>query len=211
MPKIIREKYENGVLVERQTEGSNTTPWHWLTCRLKPSKRPPTRPASSSRAPGRRRRRGVGGDSRPGCGPPRGRIRPGCTRLGSGASFFGAGIAHPSPCPPRSASGQGLSRLPSRPRPGLVGCSGGKHLMCRPGGTAASGDCTLTQNVMQMASPIKHYRPFRAMIHRPEKASPIRLDYSDSSLSSCHPANPIRPRPCAAHSAVSPVLRPAPS
>jgi len=31
MPRIIREKYENGVLVERQTEGSNTTPWHWLT------------------------------------------------------------------------------------------------------------------------------------------------------------------------------------
>jgi hypothetical protein len=30
VPKIIREKYENGVLVERQTEGSNTTPWHWL-------------------------------------------------------------------------------------------------------------------------------------------------------------------------------------
>jgi hypothetical protein len=30
MPKIIREKHENGVLVERQTEGSNTTPWHWL-------------------------------------------------------------------------------------------------------------------------------------------------------------------------------------
>lgn len=30
MPKIIREKYENGVLVERQTEGSNTTHWHWL-------------------------------------------------------------------------------------------------------------------------------------------------------------------------------------
>ncbi len=30
MPKIIREKYENGVLVERQTEGSNTSPWHWL-------------------------------------------------------------------------------------------------------------------------------------------------------------------------------------
>lgn len=31
MPKIIREKYENGALVERQIEGSNTTPWHWLT------------------------------------------------------------------------------------------------------------------------------------------------------------------------------------
>ena len=30
MPRIIREKYENGVLMERQTEGSNTTPWHWL-------------------------------------------------------------------------------------------------------------------------------------------------------------------------------------
>ena len=30
MPRIIREKYENGVLVERQVEGSNTTPWHWL-------------------------------------------------------------------------------------------------------------------------------------------------------------------------------------
>jgi hypothetical protein len=30
MGKIIRERYENGVLVERQTEGSNTTPWHWL-------------------------------------------------------------------------------------------------------------------------------------------------------------------------------------
>ena len=30
MPKIVREKYETGVLVERQTEGSNTTPWHWL-------------------------------------------------------------------------------------------------------------------------------------------------------------------------------------
>ena len=30
MPRIIREKYENGVLVERQTEGSNTNPWHWL-------------------------------------------------------------------------------------------------------------------------------------------------------------------------------------
>ena len=28
--KVIREKYENGVLVERHTEGSNTTPWHWL-------------------------------------------------------------------------------------------------------------------------------------------------------------------------------------
>ena len=30
MPKIIRDEYENGVLVERQTEDSNTTPWHWL-------------------------------------------------------------------------------------------------------------------------------------------------------------------------------------
>jgi len=30
MPRIIREKYENGVLVERQTEGSNTTPWQRL-------------------------------------------------------------------------------------------------------------------------------------------------------------------------------------
>ena len=30
MPKIIRERYENGVLVERHTEGSNTTLWHWL-------------------------------------------------------------------------------------------------------------------------------------------------------------------------------------
>ena len=30
MPKIIREKYDNGVLVERQIEGSNTTPLHWL-------------------------------------------------------------------------------------------------------------------------------------------------------------------------------------
>lgn len=30
MPRIIREKYENGVLVERHIEGSNTTPWHWL-------------------------------------------------------------------------------------------------------------------------------------------------------------------------------------
>ena len=30
MPKIIRERYENGALVERQVEGANTTPWHWL-------------------------------------------------------------------------------------------------------------------------------------------------------------------------------------
>jgi hypothetical protein len=30
MPKVISEKYENGVLVERKTEGANTTPWHWL-------------------------------------------------------------------------------------------------------------------------------------------------------------------------------------
>ena len=30
MPKIIRERYENGALLERQVEGSNTTPWHWL-------------------------------------------------------------------------------------------------------------------------------------------------------------------------------------
>ncbi len=29
MPRIIREKYENGVLVERQTEGSNFEPWKW--------------------------------------------------------------------------------------------------------------------------------------------------------------------------------------
>jgi hypothetical protein len=29
MPKIILEKYENGVLVERQTEGSNFKPWKW--------------------------------------------------------------------------------------------------------------------------------------------------------------------------------------
>ena len=31
MTKIIRERYENGILVERTVEGSNTTPWHWLT------------------------------------------------------------------------------------------------------------------------------------------------------------------------------------
>ncbi|MGB7535696.1 MAG: hypothetical protein WBM19_08160 [Azonexus sp.] len=30
MPRIIREKYENGVLIERTIEGSNVTPWHWL-------------------------------------------------------------------------------------------------------------------------------------------------------------------------------------
>ena len=30
MPKITRERYENGALVERQVEGANTTPWHWL-------------------------------------------------------------------------------------------------------------------------------------------------------------------------------------
>ena len=31
MTKIIRERYENGILIERTVEGSNTTPWHWLT------------------------------------------------------------------------------------------------------------------------------------------------------------------------------------
>ena len=31
MSRIIRERYENGILVERTVEGSNTTPWHWLT------------------------------------------------------------------------------------------------------------------------------------------------------------------------------------
>jgi hypothetical protein len=30
MPKIIREKYENGVLVERHVEGSKAKPWRWL-------------------------------------------------------------------------------------------------------------------------------------------------------------------------------------
>ena len=30
MPRIIRERYENGILVERTIEGSNSTPWHWL-------------------------------------------------------------------------------------------------------------------------------------------------------------------------------------
>jgi|GEM_PF-2832276 len=30
MPRIIRERYENGVLIERTIEGSNVTPWHWL-------------------------------------------------------------------------------------------------------------------------------------------------------------------------------------
>ena len=30
MPRIIRERYENGILVERTIEGSNATPWHWL-------------------------------------------------------------------------------------------------------------------------------------------------------------------------------------
>lgn len=30
MARIIRERYENGILVERHIEGSNTTPWHWL-------------------------------------------------------------------------------------------------------------------------------------------------------------------------------------
>ena len=30
MSRIIRERYENGILVERTVEGSNTTPWHWL-------------------------------------------------------------------------------------------------------------------------------------------------------------------------------------
>ena len=31
MSRIIRERYENGILVERTVEGSNTTLWHWLT------------------------------------------------------------------------------------------------------------------------------------------------------------------------------------
>ena len=31
MSRIIRERYENGILVERTIEGSNTTPWHWFT------------------------------------------------------------------------------------------------------------------------------------------------------------------------------------
>ena len=30
MSRIIRERYENGILVERTVEGANTTPWHWL-------------------------------------------------------------------------------------------------------------------------------------------------------------------------------------
>ena len=30
MPRIIRERYENGILIERTIEGSNATPWHWL-------------------------------------------------------------------------------------------------------------------------------------------------------------------------------------
>ena len=30
MSRIIRERYENGILVERTVEGSNTTSWHWL-------------------------------------------------------------------------------------------------------------------------------------------------------------------------------------
>ena len=30
MSRIIRERYENGILDERTVEGSNTTPWHWL-------------------------------------------------------------------------------------------------------------------------------------------------------------------------------------
>jgi len=30
MSRIIRERYENGILVERTVEGSKTTPWHWL-------------------------------------------------------------------------------------------------------------------------------------------------------------------------------------
>jgi hypothetical protein len=30
MSRIIRERYENGILVERTIEGSNSTPWHWL-------------------------------------------------------------------------------------------------------------------------------------------------------------------------------------
>jgi hypothetical protein len=30
MSRIIRERYENGILVERTIEGSNVTLWHWL-------------------------------------------------------------------------------------------------------------------------------------------------------------------------------------
>ncbi len=30
MSRIIRERYENGVLVERTVEGSNFKPWKWL-------------------------------------------------------------------------------------------------------------------------------------------------------------------------------------
>jgi hypothetical protein len=30
MSRIIRERYENGILVERTVEGSNVTLWHWL-------------------------------------------------------------------------------------------------------------------------------------------------------------------------------------
>ena len=31
MSRIIRQRYENGILVERTVEGSNATPWHWLS------------------------------------------------------------------------------------------------------------------------------------------------------------------------------------
>jgi hypothetical protein len=30
MSRIIRERYENGILVERTVEGSNFKPWKWL-------------------------------------------------------------------------------------------------------------------------------------------------------------------------------------
>ena len=89
---------------------------------LKPCRRRPTRPASSSRARGRRRpsppaalapQRPPGGHRpAPGATPPR------STRLGPLASVCGSGMAAPIPRPPRGASGQGLR--PGSPAPSAL-------------------------------------------------------------------------------------------
>ena len=112
-------------------------------CRPKRCRRPPTRPASSSRAPGRRppsppaalapQRPPGGHRPAPGATPPR------RTRLGPLASFCRSGIVRLFPRPPRGASGQGLR--PGSPAPSALP---------RP-----SPAQVMAQQIMRMAWPLK--------------------------------------------------------
>ena len=139
-PYLVRGAADTGP--QRRARSRNATP----ICRRRRCRRPQTRPASSSRAPGRRppsppaalapQRPPGGHRPAPGATPPR------RTRLGPRASFCGSGMVRYSPGLRGAPRAKVFVRghRPSPPRADFAGWSPENAVLCRNGGFYLRGD-----------------------------------------------------------------------